>query len=81
MAAITVRNLDETLKTRLRVQAARNGHSMEEEVRLILKRALEPRSMATGLGDRIRQRFAAAGGVELNLPPRLDQVVIVDIWK
>ena len=33
MASITVRNLDDELKQRLRVRAAQHGHSMEEEVR------------------------------------------------
>ena len=40
MASITIRNLDEDVKTRLRVQAAGNGRSMEEEVRLILRDAV-----------------------------------------
>ncbi|WP_414653816.1 FitA-like ribbon-helix-helix domain-containing protein, partial [Geminicoccus sp.] len=33
MASLTVRNLDPTVKERLRVRAARHGRSMEEEVR------------------------------------------------
>jgi len=36
MATITVRNLDEETKQALRERAARNGHSMEEEARLLL---------------------------------------------
>ena len=40
MASITVRNLEEGLKRRLRVQAAENGRSMEEELRVILRTAL-----------------------------------------
>ena len=39
MASITIRNLDDQIKERLRVEAALNGHSMEEEARLILRRA------------------------------------------
>ena len=41
MASITVRNLDDGLKRRLRVRAAENGRSMEQEAREILKHALE----------------------------------------
>ena len=41
MASITVRNLDEGLKRRLRVRAAENGKSMEQEVRDILRAALD----------------------------------------
>ncbi|MEM7300064.1 MAG: bifunctional phosphopantothenoylcysteine decarboxylase/phosphopantothenate--cysteine ligase CoaBC [Pseudomonadota bacterium] len=36
MASITIRNLDEKAKEALRLRAARNGHSMEEEVRRLL---------------------------------------------
>ena len=37
MASITIRNLDDDVKSRLRVRAAGNDRSMEEEVRLILR--------------------------------------------
>ena len=40
MASITVRNIDENLKRRLRIRAAENGRSMEQEVREILAVAL-----------------------------------------
>lgn len=69
MASITIRNLDDALKAELRLSAARHGHSMEEEVRLILRRALTPVPQQ-GLGSRIRQRFAEEGGVELEVPSR-----------
>ena len=36
MASITIRRLDDDLKKRLRLRAARNGRSMEDEVRIIL---------------------------------------------
>lgn len=71
MASITIRNLDDDLKAELRLAAARHGHSMEEEVRTILRRALAPQE-ERGLGSRIRQRFAAEGGAELELPSRKD---------
>ena len=40
MASITVRNLDEDIKRRLRIRAAENGRSMEQEAREILRAAL-----------------------------------------
>ncbi len=40
MAAITIRNLDESLKQRLRLQAAQHGRSMEEEARQLLSKGL-----------------------------------------
>ena len=43
MASITVRNLDDGLKRRLRVRAAENGRSMEQETRDIPQAALDAR--------------------------------------
>jgi phosphopantothenoylcysteine decarboxylase / phosphopantothenate---cysteine ligase len=42
MASITIRQLDEGLKRRLRLRAARNGRSMEDEARTILRTAAAP---------------------------------------
>ena len=71
MPSITIRNLDRGLKSRLRVQAALHGRSMEEEARQIIRAALcrEPAS-GSDLAATIRARFAPLGGVELKLPPR-----------
>lgn len=46
MASITIRNLDDAAKERLRVRAAQNGRSMEEEARLLLGGLEEPKSTA-----------------------------------
>lgn len=70
MASLTVRGLDDETKLRLRVRAARHGRSMEAEVRAILEDALPAEPPTDGLGSRIHGRFAAAGGVELDLPDR-----------
>ncbi len=71
MASIVIRDLDDALKQRLRLHAARHGRSMEEAVRDILRTALaaEGRQPAN-LADAIRRRFAPLGGVDLELPPR-----------
>ena len=71
MTSITIRNLDENLKRRLRLRAAERNHSMEEEARDILRCALavEPRP-ATNWVDQFRADVEAIGGVELELPPR-----------
>lgn len=69
MATLSIRNLDEQLKQQLRLEAAKHGWSMEEEVRQILRRHLLP-TRKTGLGTRLRQRFAETGGIELDIPPR-----------
>lgn len=70
MASITIRNLDDELKARLRVVAASHGRSMEEEVRVILAEALAKQNKPSGMGTRIHELFAGAGGVDLELPPR-----------
>ncbi len=68
MASITIRNLDDALKRRLRIRAAERGRSMEEEVREILRQTVG--TSPKDLGRAIHARFAALGGVELELPER-----------
>jgi plasmid stability protein len=70
-AAITIRKLEDTVKSQLRVQAAEHGRSMEEEAREILKNALNKSAAApVDLATSVRRRFAALGGVELAIPER-----------
>lgn len=72
MASITIRRLDESLKTRLRVNAALHGRSMEEEAREILRNGLQ--SAAPGkvldLATAIRRHVLPIGGIDLVLPRR-----------
>ena len=70
MTSITIRNLDEDVKTRLRVRAAGNGRSMEAEARLILRDAVGRKPGPRNLAEAIRARIAPLGGVNLELPPR-----------
>ena len=70
MATITIRNLDEETKKLLRKRASRNGHSMEEEARGILRQAVRPGSGKKGLGTAIHEMFKAVGGAELEPFPR-----------
>ena len=71
MASITVRNLDEGLMRRLRMRAAKNGCSMEQEIRDILHTALDEDAMPTrNPGTAIHELFKPLGGVELEIPPR-----------
>jgi plasmid stability protein len=71
MASITIRNIEDTLKSRLRVQAAFHGRSMEDEARDILRSALNREPAPPGkLAASIRARFARLGGVELPAVPR-----------
>jgi plasmid stability protein len=71
MAMLRIRSLDDDLKRRLRVRAARSGRSMEEEVRCILRDVLADQNDQGGMGSRIHaQVMALAGGVDLALPQR-----------
>ena len=72
MASITVRNLDEDLKRRLRIRAAENGRSMEQEAREILRAALsgDEASGATTLERPSTNCSSRIGGVDPFIPPR-----------
>ena len=70
MASITIRKLDDEVKSRLRMRAAGNGRSMEEEARVILREAVGRESKAQNLVTVIRSRFGPENGVDLELPPR-----------
>jgi antitoxin FitA len=71
MASITIRNLDDALKRKLRLRAAERNLSMEEEARDILRNALAQEAVPPeNLADAIRKLIEPLGGVELPLPPR-----------
>lgn len=73
MATMTIRNIEDDVKARLRIQAARHGRSMEEEARSILRAALEAESPTLSgalLVKVIRARMEPFGGIKLELPPR-----------
>ncbi len=73
MAAITIRDLDDSVKERLRVQAAEHGHSMEAEARAILEAATAPRKRAKNVAVALMELGERLGGVDLDLsPPSLD---------
>ncbi len=66
MASLSVRKIDQETYERLRVRAARQGVSMEEEVRRILKRAV---AVPERLGS-LALGYFGADGVDLELPAR-----------
>lgn len=77
MATITVRDLDESTRAKLRIRAARNGRSMEAEVRQILNAAVADRpldaatSSEVGFATRVHRLFADIGGADdLEMPDR-----------
>jgi plasmid stability protein len=69
---LTVRKVDRQIKEKLRVRAARHGHSMEAELRLILQETLsEAPVRELNLAEAIRRRVAPLGGIELEPHPRV----------
>lgn len=71
MASLTIRNLDDRVKTRIRLRAAKHGRSMEEEARRLLSLAVDaPSSDEAGLATSIRRRFAPLGELKLEPLPR-----------
>ena len=73
MASILIRDIPDAIKASLKQQAALHKHSMEAEARRILQAALMPAPTAEqpmSVGRRIHARFAALGGVDLDLPKR-----------
>jgi antitoxin FitA len=79
MAMLTVRNLSEEVHRALRARAARNGQSMEAEVRDILALAISPKgrvklgSLLADVGRQARlsdEEFAVFGQVRDKAPAR-----------
>lgn len=71
MASMTIRNIDDALKQRLRVRAATHGRSMEDEARDILRAALAASERpARNLAETIRARLTPVDGIDLDIPVR-----------
>lgn len=79
MAALSIRSLDDEVKHRLHVRAARHGRSMEAEVRAILEEAVCEPETSGNLFTTLLDRFDALGGVELELPDRSSQARAADL--
>jgi len=79
VAAISIRDLDDEVKHRLRIRAARHGRSMEAEIRAILREAVAEPTRSEGLFTTLLDRFAAIGGVEVDLPARSTPVRAADV--
>ena len=79
MAAVSVRDLDETVRERLRIRAAQHGRSMEAEIRAILTDAVSRPDDSPGLAQAILTRFGDLGGVDLEPPPRAEAPRAADL--
>ena len=82
MAAVSIRNLDDRVRERLRIRAAAHGRSMEAEIREILVEAVSEPEESNGLFVTLLDRFGGVGGVggvELDLPARTTPVRSADL--
>jgi len=71
MAAVSIRDLDDSVRDKLRLRAARHGHSMEAEMRAILTAAANEDHDRPDLFTTLLGRFADLGGADLELPARV----------
>jgi len=79
VAAVSVRDLDESVRERLRVRAAQHGRSMEAEIRAILTEAVTRPTDSRGLAQTLMARFGDLDGVELDLSPRIEAPRAADL--
>lgn len=80
MASITIRNLDDSLKNKLRLQSAQHGCSMEAEVRNILRQVLLQPATQSDFAARIHKRFAGLHVDALPIPARQEARTTPDIF-
>jgi plasmid stability protein len=78
MAALSIPNLDETVKQRLLLRAARHGRSMEAEARAILTEAVQEPATSAGMFTALLDRFGTLGGVDLDPFPRAEPARAAD---
>jgi antitoxin FitA len=78
MAALSIRNLDESVKRRLQSRAASHGRSMEAEARAILTEAVREPADSAGLFTALLDQFGMLGGIDLELPDRAETARAAD---
>ena len=74
MASITIRNLDDDLKQALRERAARNGHSMEEEVRRLISNAVAKPAKPKFDIDEIKRKYSKKPAEPFDLKELTDEL-------
>ena len=66
MASVTIRNLSEKTHSLLKIRAARNGRSLEAEIRQILQDAVTPKPKLK-IGSELAALGRRFGGITLNI--------------
>lgn len=73
MATLTIRNVEDDVKQKLKILAAQNGVSLEEELRSVVRQAARQSRKPPqfdNLYDAIRDLVEPYGGFELEIPSR-----------
>ena len=70
MASLTIRKLDDNLKSQLRLRAARHGCSMEAKARTILAQTLNTPVSEQNLATAIHRRLESLAVESLPIPSR-----------
>lgn len=81
MANVSIRNLDDSVRERLRVRAAAHGRSMEAEVRAILADAVREAGDEEGPLGALVSRVRELGGVDLEVPSRREAPRPADLTR
>ena len=83
MGTLTIRNIDDMTKSKLRIRAAKNGRSMEEELRKLVQAFVNADDAGQTAedfdwADRISTAFRAIGGFEISRPVHTSRSHAVD---
>ncbi len=70
MTQITIRQIDDSVRFKLKMRAAAKGRSLEAELREIITQAAAEETVSHNVGRSILARFQRLGGVKLDIPPR-----------
>ena len=70
MTQITIRNLDDAVRLKLKTRAAAKGRSLEAELRDIITQAASETQGSPNIVRSIRARVKKLGGFELDIPAR-----------
>ena len=70
VSSFAIRNLDNDPKRFLREQTKESGRTLQEEVQDFLLREIKNKAYPGKIGTTIHRRYAATGGVDLELPKR-----------
>jgi len=70
MPSLLIRNVDSALHSQLKRRAAAHHHSLEEEVRHLLRMAVASQPREEHVVDTARRLFGPKHGVDLDIPPR-----------